>query len=101
MWDLPGLGIEPVSPALEGDSLPLSHQGSPVLNLNWSKILTQGFKLHMESFTGNAKTVSCLIICPGEFGGTLVPGCPCIGTGKFLSSCYVPGEETGFTFSVS
>ena len=101
MWDLPGLGIEPVSPALEGDSLPLSHQGSPVLNLNWSKILTQGFELHTESFTGNAKTVSYLSICPGEFGGTLLPGYPCIGMGKFLSSCYVPGEETGFTFSVS
>ena len=25
---LPGLGIEPVSPVLSGDSLPLSHQGS-------------------------------------------------------------------------
>ena len=29
MWNLPDLGIEPVSPALEPDSLPLSHQGSP------------------------------------------------------------------------
>ena len=27
--DLPHLGIEPVSPALRLDSLPLSHQGSP------------------------------------------------------------------------
>ena len=27
--DLPDLGIEPVSPALRLDSLPLSHQGSP------------------------------------------------------------------------
>ena len=26
--DLPGLGIEPASPALQADSLPLSHQGS-------------------------------------------------------------------------
>ena len=28
--DLPNLGIEPMSPALQADSLPLSHQGSPV-----------------------------------------------------------------------
>ena len=30
MWDLPGSGIEPVSPALAGNSLPLSHQGRPM-----------------------------------------------------------------------
>ena len=28
MWDLPGSRIKPVSPALQADSLPLSHQGS-------------------------------------------------------------------------
>ena len=28
--DLPDLGIEPVSPTLQADSLPLSHQGSPL-----------------------------------------------------------------------
>ena len=28
---LPGAGIEPVSPTLQTDSLPLSHQGSPTL----------------------------------------------------------------------
>ena len=27
---LPNPGIEPISPALQADSLPLSHQGSPV-----------------------------------------------------------------------
>ena len=26
-WDLPDLGIEPMSPALQADSLPLSHWG--------------------------------------------------------------------------
>ena len=30
--DLPNPGIEPGSPALQADSLPLSHQGSPVVN---------------------------------------------------------------------
>ena len=31
--DLPNPGIEPISPALQADSLPLSHQGSPVAHL--------------------------------------------------------------------
>ena len=30
MWDLPRPGIEPVSPALVGDSYPLDHEGSPL-----------------------------------------------------------------------
>ena len=29
MWDLPGSGFEPVSPALAGRFLTLDHQGSP------------------------------------------------------------------------
>ena len=32
-WDLPDLGIEPVFPALQADSLPLSHQGRQILKL--------------------------------------------------------------------
>jgi len=28
--DLPDPGIKPISPALAGNSLPLSHQGSPI-----------------------------------------------------------------------
>ena len=32
MWNLPGPGIEPVSPALAGSS-PLSYQGSPLKHL--------------------------------------------------------------------
>ena len=31
--DLPDPGIEPMSPAMVVDSLPVSHQGSPILNL--------------------------------------------------------------------
>ena len=31
MWDLPGPGIQRVSPSLAGDSLPLDHQGSPLI----------------------------------------------------------------------
>ena len=33
MWDLPGLGVEPMSPALPGGSLTMDHQGSPRLVL--------------------------------------------------------------------
>ena len=33
MWDLPGPGIEPMSPVLAGSSLPLSHHGSPSICL--------------------------------------------------------------------
>ena len=42
--DLPDPGIEPVSPTLQADSLPLSHQGSPPqgcytsLNLKWQPV---------------------------------------------------------------
>ena len=31
MWGLPRPGLEPVSPALQADSQPLRHQGSPIL----------------------------------------------------------------------
>ena len=31
--DLPNPGIEPVSPALQADSLPLSHLGSPNIHI--------------------------------------------------------------------
>ena len=33
MWDLPGLGVEPMSPALPGRFLTMDHQGSPRLVL--------------------------------------------------------------------
>ena len=32
MWDLPRPGLEPVSPALAGNSQPLRHQGSPEMS---------------------------------------------------------------------
>ena len=32
MWDAPGAGIEPKSPALAGGPLNLSHKGSPDLH---------------------------------------------------------------------
>jgi len=36
MWNLPRPGIEPMSPALAGDSYLLHHKGSPMLPLNLS-----------------------------------------------------------------
>ena len=35
IWDLPGSGIEPVSPSWQADSHPLSQEGSPVCSLVW------------------------------------------------------------------
>ena len=35
VWDLPGSGIKPMSPAFQANSLPLSHQGSPVSFLKY------------------------------------------------------------------
>ena len=32
MYNLPGPGIGPTSPALQMDSLPVSHQGSPIVD---------------------------------------------------------------------
>ena len=34
LGDLPDLGLEPVSPPLWADSLPLNNQGSPLLYIN-------------------------------------------------------------------
>ena len=47
--DLPDPGMEPVSPALQADSLPLSHRGSTGLKLKrkYGKILL--FKLEMDN----------------------------------------------------
>ena len=39
--DLPNPGIKPMSPALQVDSLPLSHQGSPLKALHESVHLRQ------------------------------------------------------------
>ena len=43
--DLPDLGIEAGSPALQADSLPLSHQGSPNLE---SRSFSKGEMLHHD-----------------------------------------------------
>ena len=47
MWDLPRPGLEPVSPALAGDSHPLRHQGSPYITFEISvfKVLIHECKL--------------------------------------------------------
>lgn len=34
MWDVPGTGIEPVSPAVQADSYPWDQQGSPARELS-------------------------------------------------------------------
>ena len=37
--DFPDSGIEPVSPALQADSVPLSHQGSPKTSIHLLNLL--------------------------------------------------------------
>ena len=47
MWDLPGSGIKPMSPALAVDSYLLHHQRSPgiILFLEWSLINKNSLKV--------------------------------------------------------
>ena len=40
LGDLPDPGIEPTSPALQADSLPLSHQGSPHITFEYKRLIT-------------------------------------------------------------
>ena len=59
--DLPDPGIKPVSPALQADSLPLSHLGIPVRPLVLIKFrLKVWTKIH-HSFYQGAHTVSSLL----------------------------------------
>ena len=54
--DLPDLGIEPISPALAGSSLPLSHQGSPKYNDTLPKELNIYLNLGEQSYLDLADT---------------------------------------------
>ena len=47
MWNLPGPGIDAVSPALAADSYPLYHQGSPPLQGTWIQSLVRELRSHM------------------------------------------------------
>ena len=69
-WDLPGPGIKPVSPALAGGLLPLSHQGNPAIssfilkNVLVSNISTRKFAMLILL----SIQVSCIkyILCVGQ-----------------------------------
>ena len=54
--DLPDLGIEPISPALAGSYLPLSHQGSPKYNDTLPKELNIYLNLGEQSYLDLADT---------------------------------------------
>ena len=47
-WDLPESGMEPMSPALQADSLPLSHQGS-TSHLIFLQYLPGGYCYYLDS----------------------------------------------------
>ena len=78
--DLPNPGIEPMSPALQADSLLLSHQGSPreriLLGRNRNRGKSQSFPVPpgvmpcpMESFCSGCSVPSCKPV-------TYIPPCP-------------------------
>ena len=58
MWNLPGPGVEPVSPALAVDSYPVCHQGSPYLNL-----LMAAYLCHLQEHCTRL-AISQLSECP-------------------------------------
>ena len=60
--DLPNLGIEPGSPALQADSLPLSHLGSPSSMVNYMQPPKHAFLPRPRYFKRNYKPHSVLSI---------------------------------------
>ena len=54
--DLRDLGIEPMSPAWQVDSLPLSHQGRAKLLTGWYKVLSSFFPQHRD-------IQGCVLLC--------------------------------------
>ena len=73
--DLPDSGIKPASPALQADSLPLSHQGSPYLSIlepkPWCRFCSLFFSLPLcqseNPALSTARIVSCLHSLPSIF----------------------------------
>ena len=64
MWDLPGPGLEPVSPALAGGFLTTGHQGSPALSSSWSSVvsfLTSGSLFHLAFSDRTLLVFDCLL----------------------------------------
>ena len=83
MWDLPGPGVERVTSALAGGSLPLDHQGSPFLPFlreefqklkeeglpvaapfNMSSIISNKLAGKINKKTGNSLDITALSTSP-------------------------------------
>ena len=63
MWDLPGLGIEPMSPAWQMDSKPLDHQGSPQYIFNLHSFIMRDIKYLFIAYRATFISFSiCLFI---------------------------------------
>ena len=77
--DLPHPGIEPRSPALQVDSLPLSHQGSPGLPSGPIDVLTGGgagwgsLALPPAGPQGKGELTLTLVLLPGFSGNHPLP----------------------------
>ena len=62
MWDLPGPGIKPMSPALAGGYLTMSHQGSPAFLNTFAKWQVPQFALRSSgAYISNLK-IHCYTI---------------------------------------
>ena len=71
LGDLPNPGIEPRSPALQADSLPLSHQGSPA----WRLTLFQNLSLHkMSTRKGTRIAGPCKLFHSSDCKSTIKKG---------------------------
>ena len=60
--DIPDPGIEPVSPALQADSLPLSHLGSPKVcevRLKIGQLKTQCLWMFLSGMVGFGANFNC------------------------------------------
>ena len=60
--DLPNLGIEPVSPALQVDSLPMSHQGCYIYNAILFIYILICVYTYIYIYKNNVINVSCSVM---------------------------------------
>ena len=94
MWDLPGPGIEPPSADWQADSLPLSHQGSP-LRSHWYVKMPLRLKPRVRLlWTGHLfLQARCLSVSKAE--PERLPHHPAAGQGRGLEQCHRREIEHG------
>ena len=78
MWDLPGLGLEPVSPALAGGFLTTAPPGKPLNSLLMSLAASRRIALYARSISPQASVFFCL----ETFSGLRSELSPLVGQGR-------------------